>query len=292
MQTNKVFVYDPDPMIVRLIQGSILGIEPSTQVFAVSQIDQVLDSLQNTGPYPLLILDQDGLMDLGREIDLILQTFNQPFQIILTTYLFESEQKSNYPIPPDFILQKPLDGSLMNQMFEKVLVHPHQANLQSLSLSEDQYRQTDKILKKLAKETNCRCAWLCDVGGHVLVKVGDAEGVDPDEMASLMGGGFATLDEAGKSIDPEGLISLSYREGAKTDLYSINVRGNILLVLIVDKGMFYSRLGTVWYYTRQCAFDLNEVVTQGTKKTSPLVMDSSASDAYSSEIDKLFNVDL
>jgi hypothetical protein len=122
--------------------------------------------------------------------------------------------------------------------------------------------------------------------------VGNADGINPDEMASLLGGGFATLDEAGKSIDPDGMISLSYREGGKTDLYSINVFGNILLILIVDKGTLYNRLGTVWYYARQCALDLNKIVTENkVEVAAPSIDVASTSEAYSSEIDKLFNMD-
>jgi CheY-like chemotaxis protein len=292
MITNKVFVYDPDQMIIRLLQGSILGIEPSTQVFSSYQMDQALDVFKHSGPFDLVIADQEGLLEMGGEIHSTIQSYKTQPKIILTTYQYQSDKDQASPLTIDYTLQKPLDGSLVNQILEKLLTHPHQVKLESLSLSEEQYKRTEKLIKQMIKETNCRCVWLCDEVGHVLVKVGNAEGLNPDEMASLLGGGFATLDEAGKALDPDGMISLSYREGSKTDLYSINVFGNILLIIIVDKGTLYNRLGTVWFYARQCALDLNKIVTEKKEHTATgSAVNASSTEAYSSEIDKLFNMD-
>lgn len=292
MLASKVFIFDPDTMIIRLLQASILGVEPSTSVISTHLPDKIIDVYQQSAPFDLVIMDHDSINDPNSDIFLSIRSTEPSPVLMETSYGYSNQNDPSDITKSDYIVQKPLDGRLLTKLFDQLLNHPHQVKLESLSLSEDQYKSAEKQLHTLLTNINARCLWLCDSVGHVLVKAGNADDVNPDEMSSLLGGGFATLDEAGKAIDANGLISLAYREGNKSDLYSINVYGNILLIIIIDKGTINTRLGTVWFYARQCAFDLNKLISvKDDSSSSGSPLGAASIEDYSNEIDKLFNME-
>jgi hypothetical protein len=109
-----------------------------------------------------------------------------------------------------------------------------------------------------------------------------------DEVAALLGGGFATLLEAGKNLSDEAVINLIYREGKIADLYAINLGSSLFLVIVIDRGPFYNRLGTVWYYARQTAIHLMEKMEKTAVIQTSQIFDEHTKDAYNQELDKLF----
>jgi len=108
-------------------------------------------------------------------------------------------------------------------------------------------------------------------------------------MASLLGGGIATLQEAGKVLSDEAIINLTYREGTKTDLYAINVGTQFMIIILIDKKAGFAKMGSIWYYARQTALSLNEYLNDRSLDPSG---DSESSDlddqAVSDELDRLF----
>jgi hypothetical protein len=103
-----------------------------------------------------------------------------------------------------------------------------------------------------------RCIFLSDSVGSILVSAGDTANLTPELMTSLLGGGIATLQEAGKVLEDEAIINLIYREGTKTDLYAINVGANFLIIILVDKKAGFAKMGSIWYFARQTALSLDE----------------------------------
>jgi predicted regulator of Ras-like GTPase activity (Roadblock/LC7/MglB family) len=132
---------------------------------------------------------------------------------------------------------------------------------------------------------------LSDSVGRVLVHTGNLEGLAADAITSLLGGGIATLMETAEMIDDESIINLTLFEGKKTDLYAINIGVKLLLILIIDKGRNYSRLGTVWFYAKQTAIDLEHLLMEETvanPEEEPR-FDSNIESQISDEIDRLMS---
>ncbi len=146
-----------------------------------------------------------------------------------------------------------------------------------------------KASSNLRNDVGARCIMLSDPVGRVLLSTGTIEGISSDTITSLLGGGLATLLEAGKELDQEVILNLSYREGQKTDLYALNIGKLLILIIIIDKGRFYNKLGTVWYYARQTALSLESYIAHSYTTQNQPVFEDVNGDTISNEIDRLIN---
>jgi hypothetical protein len=99
---------------------------------------------------------------------------------------------------------------------------------------------------------------------------------------------MATLLEAGKNLDEAGVINLLYREGKTADLYGINIQDDWILIIVIDRGTMFQRLGTVWFYARKAAVDLNKVREELNQVQAVTVGEGHMGQAYTEELDKLF----
>ncbi len=186
-------------------------------------------------------------------------------------------------------LQKPIDARQLFTIIEEILGPARNKDLGHFSLSRHQYSKCNEEIIKLRNNVNARCIMLSDPVGRVLISTGAIEGIASDTITSLLGGGLATLLEAGKELDIEGVLNLSYREGKSTDLYALNIGMVLILIIIIDKGRFYNKLGTVWYYARQAALNLETAILSSDADPDVPVFDDVDNETISDEIDRLIN---
>jgi hypothetical protein len=113
-----------------------------------------------------------------------------------------------------------------------------------------------------------------------------------EQIASLLGGGIATLIEVGRSLDgdPEA-INLAYREGKNEYLYALNVGQQMLLIIVINRGPYSSRLGSAWYYAQQTALTLRDMLSKIENGSSHQLLDTVMDRAFDVELDKLFGED-
>ena len=99
---------------------------------------------------------------------------------------------------------------------------------------------------------------------------------------------MTTLDEAGKAVDPstDG-VNLAYREGKREDLYAVNV-GAFLLILVIDRGPFASKLGSVWYSAQKAAAELREKFRTADMHTTENTLGQDMEQALYGELQKIF----
>jgi hypothetical protein len=108
-------------------------------------------------------------------------------------------------------------------------------------------------------------------------------------MASLLGGSIATLREAGRAMDgDQNAINLAYREGMREYLYALNIGRRMILILIIDRGQYSSRLGTVWYYAQRVAVNLRQILREAEYVDPQKIFDPKIDQAFNLELDKLF----
>ncbi len=147
-------------------------------------------------------------------------------------------------------------------------------------------------MEDLRLNTNARCVFLSDAEGHSLAHVGDVEKLPLEEIASLLGGGTATLLEVGRALDGEAdAVSLIYREGKSVYLYATNIGQRLLLILLVDRTPYSPRLGSVWYYAQQAVTGILQVVDRLEYADPQQVFEGFSEDDLGQELDKLFSGD-
>jgi hypothetical protein len=286
---GKVFlVIDPDDTVTSIIKKSIVGFNPSSSIMQFKDLSAAI-SILDVSPVDCLIIDSVCLLDYGiddfihRYIDARILT-----NLVITTYgegfsRLPDKVKSEYSI-----ISKPIDIQTISTIIQQIAGSIQTEIIQQASLSNTQYNFCQQILFKLKSSIGARCILLSDMVGRILVSVGHVADISPELVTSLLGGGIATLLEAGKSLDDESQIHLSYREGSKTDLYAVNVGKDILLVIVISKTQGYSKLGTTWYYARHTALHLAEYLNLTFPKSEDSVFDDLSAKSISDELDKLF----
>jgi hypothetical protein len=128
-------------------------------------------------------------------------------------------------------------------------------------LSDDQHQQMGTLLKDIQENVNAHSIYLVDHLGQSLVHIGNAASKHIVEIATLLGGSFAALLEVGEIVDEnKSSMNLIYRQGEKDDVYALSVASNYLLILLIARGPYATRVGTVWYYVREVAPALAEIL--------------------------------
>lgn len=287
MKKNFV-VIDQDETVSNIILKCIQGFNPIARIELFPDLkDAQLYLLENK--VDCLITDSICLLDFGVQdfFKAFIQT-NQIRDLLITTY---GEGFSNLPdiVKDQYpIISKPIDYQLLSSIIQNVSGPLETEIVQQASLTSEQYTFCQKTLYRLKSSTGARCILLSDTVGRILSSVGDTGDINPELIVSLLGGGIATLLEAGKSLEDESVIHLSYREGKLMDLYAVNIGKDILLVLVVSKTQGYAKLGAVWYYARQSALHLADYLRITKPEAKGMDFGNLSTDAISDELDKLF----
>jgi two-component system response regulator (stage 0 sporulation protein F) len=185
-------------------------------------------------------------------------------------------------------LAKPLEIEAFRQIVRDAAGSASADTSGILVLSDQDYRDVDRVLCRLQGDVAARCILLADSEGRCLARAGNVDDIDLTQIASLLCGSMTTLDEAGKAVDKttEG-VNLAYREGKHEDLYAVNI-GSFLLILVIDRGPFSSKLGSVWYSAQKASAELREKFRSADYHTTENTLGQDMEQALYGELQKIF----
>jgi len=288
MQTKSILVVDQDEMILSILKKSLLGFEPNAAVTTINSTEALMACLPQNH-FETLIIDYGMLTRDDYKVFAAIKSSQEPAPMLVVTAYPNSDlslHKEGLVISQT--LFKPVELGNLNNLLLKIFVKSDALPQTNLTFTEQLYEESQAMMDALLRETNARCIVLSDTDGRILLQSGATQDMAIDEVAALMGGGMSTLLEVGKSLQDEDVINLTYREGNISDLYAINIGVRLILLLVIDRGPFYTRLGTVWFYARQTAINLMEKMDQAAAVAPAHVFDESTTEAYNQELDRLF----
>jgi predicted regulator of Ras-like GTPase activity (Roadblock/LC7/MglB family) len=150
-------------------------------------------------------------------------------------------------------------------------------------------KDVSSLLHQLETKIGAHCSLLVNINGHILATHGETRDLPVDMISALLSGGFASLLEAGRSIQDEGeTVNFIYRQGTRHNLFAINITSDVLLALVQDTSEFGDRLGTVWFYIQKTAGELKNIVKENAALRNQVTVDG-LSQHMNDEFDKLFN---
>lgn len=129
-----------------------------------------------------------------------------------------------------------------------------------LVLTEDQVYLLEKRLKQLHGEAGAQCAFVSDLDGNILSRVGMTVGFDLETLSLFVGKWFHAAGEIGWYLGDRTAFDLSYHDGAWYDLYAANIGNYLFLTLIFAKTTQSSKIGMVWVLTRKAVSELLTLV--------------------------------
>jgi hypothetical protein len=286
MRSYKILIAGQGQLYEGLDVDSLRQLLPDQEILVSLDQDSTYELLHKT-KFEFFIVD---LVYLSRDFEKLASILNDlthsPILIILNQNGREiQEMKERFPHQTYFSTPDPkLLFDVISSHFSALKTNVRQ----TLSLPEEVFSEIIKVLDQLLFETGARCILLSDTNGRLIAKSGEMEHLPVEAIISLLGGGIATLIEAGRIVDDDAVVNLTYREGSKSDLYAIDLLQNMLLILVIDHGFAYSRLGTVWFYARQSVSRVNNQLLK-VKFSQPFQNISESLDqVISHEIDRLF----
>lgn len=153
-------------------------------------------------------------------------------------------------------------------------------------LYEDEIEQIDKVLTRLIKEAEAKCALLVDKDGHLITRQGFTHTLDTTALAALLAGSFASTKEIARLVgEPE--FSVLFHQGKKDHIHISLIGERTILVVIFDDR---TTIGMVRLYSKEISETLQEILTNAGKKPKDqeLKLDAEFSSSAENKLDDIF----
>jgi CheY-like chemotaxis protein len=288
MTEKWILIVDDEESILSVLQKSLNKLGDQYRVMVASNGSSAMTMLRKN-PFDLVVTDykmagMDGL-NLLEAIHAI-----QPAcrVILMTAYGSEYIEAEARRLQAYRYLSKPLEIDAFREIVKEALDGVAVSQPGILILSEDRYKKMNQLLLKLGGEIGARCIFLTNTEGHLIARTGYTEKFPLEQVVCLVGGSITTLLEVGRFLDGDyDSINLAFHEGKNEYFYVINIGPQLLLIIILERGPFSSRLGSVWYAARQTAQQLKELIGETDLTKQFQILPNAAEDAFSAEIDHL-----
>ncbi len=292
MDAKRILIVDDEPSVCRILKRGLDALGRGYEVTTAGDGFEALEYIKNQA-FDLIVTDYkmaglDGLT-LLEEIKRI-----QPEArvVLMTAYGSDEVEARARRLNAYRYLAKPLEMDDFRHMVQQALSEVAISQKGMLVLSDQRYRQAASLLETLQKDVGARCILLVNVLGQTIIRQGEAESLPLSEIVTLLGGGIATLTQAGKALDgADDTIHLIYRESSQYHLYGINVGENLLLVILIANSRFSSPLGSVWYYARRIVRELRSVLGDTGTVSEPAPLDSEFTHSLEAALDTLLGLD-
>jgi CheY-like chemotaxis protein/predicted regulator of Ras-like GTPase activity (Roadblock/LC7/MglB family) len=292
MPDKWILIVDDEESVLALMLGSIKNLGQEYRVITVTNGQAALEQVKQRH-FDLVVTDfrmagMDGLQLLEE----IRSVRPDTRVILMTAYANSAVEAEAARLNAYRYLTKPLEIKSFLQIVKDAVGTAGLNQGGVLVLSEDDYRKLNKVLIQLQQDIGARCVFLTDGEGRSIARTGDVGNLPIARIASLLGGSITTLAEAGRTIDGnEDVINLAYREGKSDNLYAINIGSQFLLIILIERGPYSSRLGLVWYSAQNAAASLLEGLNNAKYSSPGNVLGEHLDEAVNEELDKLFGED-
>ena len=120
----------------------------------------------------------------------------------------------------------------------------------------EEQKQIDALLRELLKNSDAKTALLLDQGGFLMSVQGFTEHLDPQTIAVLAAGSFATTRELAKLIGEEG-FTVMFHQGRRDNIHISAVGKDALMVIIFENT---TTIGMVRLFARDTAKKLDAIL--------------------------------
>ncbi len=292
MNEKRILIVDDEPSVCRILKRGLDNLGRGYQVTTAGNGYEALEYIKSQ-PFDLIVTDYkmaglDGLA-LLEEIKRIQPDVRV---VLMTAYGSDEVEARARRLNAYRYLAKPLEMDDFRQMVQEALSDMALSQAGVLVLSDQRYRQAAAILEKLQSDIGAYCILLVNVLGQTIIRQGDAESLPLSEIVTLLGGGIATLTQAGRALDgAKDTINLIYRESSQYHLYGLNVGEDLLMVILIANTEFSSPLGSVWYYARRIVQELRDVLGDTGTENAAAPLDADFSHSLEDELDALFGLE-
>ncbi len=131
-----------------------------------------------------------------------------------------------------------------------------------VTLTPAQQEAVRRALRDLVASIGPQLALLVALSGETLLAEGLAGDLPISTLSARMTSGLAGVGELARLLKDERFLGLSLFSGSRYDLYAFTVTSTTVLLLVFDKMVVESKLGSVWLYTRRVVEELRTALEE------------------------------
>jgi CheY-like chemotaxis protein len=264
MTGQRILIVDDEESVLTVLRDSLGKRSDFRQITTATDGSSALEYLRKDS-FDLVITDYRMAGMNGLELLEAVRSIQPKARVILMTAYGSDELEAEAHRRQAYrYLAKPLEIGTFRRVVEEALADIAISRPGILILSDARYREVLHLLESLRGSIGARCVFLADAAGHVIASAGDVEGLSLEQIASLMGGGIATISECGRSCGDEAVsVNLAYHKGENYCLYATNVGERLLMIMVIRNAAYASRIGSVWYYAQQAADAMGHTLGEG-----------------------------
>lgn len=153
-------------------------------------------------------------------------------------------------------------------------------------LYEEEIEQIDRVLTRLIKEAEAKCALLVDKDGHLITRQGFTHTLDTTALAALLAGNFASTKEIARLVgEPE--FSVLFHQGKRDHIHISLIGERSILVVIFDDR---TTIGMVRLYAKEIGETLQEILSNAGNKPADqgMKLDEEFSASAENKLDDIF----
>lgn len=153
-------------------------------------------------------------------------------------------------------------------------------------LYEEEIEQIDRVLTRLIKEAEAKCALLVDKDGHLITRQGFTHTLDTTALAALLAGSFASTREIARLVgEPE--FTVLFHQGKRDHIHISLIGERTILVVIFDDR---TTIGMVRLYAKEVIDELLEFLSNAGRKSKgqKLDFDEEFSSSAEDKLDDIF----
>lgn len=262
MKPKRVLIVDDEPNVTAMLASSLEETIGECVIETAHSGDEALNKVQRN-PYSLLITDYNMPGMTGLDLAQAVRNIAPETQVVLmTAYGTERLRDVVDTMNLDGFISKPFTIDKIREIVRQAVGVASQAHEED----KDPYRSGEialdntvyEQLKTLHVNTGAWCVLLISSGGYPVGVVGQTTNLDVDTVSALVAANFMAATELANLLGSDASIfKSSYHEGDSYNIYSYDVNGELLLVVIFGAG---SKPGVVWFYTKQTAAELAEFI--------------------------------
>ncbi len=274
MPGKRILIVDDESKVGFFLKETLESLGRGYTVSHVGSGEAALDEMARQ-PFELVVTDlrmpgMSGMDLLGRVQEVAPATRT----ILITAYGNDEVENESRRLNAAHYFAKPFPIDEFTAVVQEML---NDQPTDSPVLNHDSLERVSQRLTDLRFEVGAQCILLSDTGGRLLAEVGLTDGLSPESLTQLMGGGFISLFEVARHLHEGHAFNLTYHEGVRYDIYAANVGDHLYLTLVFDRRQGASRIGMVWLYTKRAIQDLLDSISPtlrpsngGPPRSSPL----------------------
>lgn len=265
MSKKRVLIVDNDKDISLMLQHSLKMLGPEYEIVTVADAVTAI-SLIEKEKFTVVITDYMMPVMTGVDLAMAVRRIAPETQVVLmTAYGTSNLRDTTKFLGLDGYLDKPFPLERVQEVVKRAVAQTRSeekpAPQEKPRLSQAVYEQ----LRTLQSSAGVRCVLLITADGRPVQVVGQTAGFEVAGVSALVAANFLAAAELAKLLGNQAIFKSSYHEGENYNIYAHDINKKLLLVLVFDAKQ---KPGSVWFYTKQAASTLAQLLSQAASSTS------------------------